>query len=415
MPSKLRTNSPQGPHRFKEELCPSSKRDGTLIKLLQKSITVLRYVHSMCCLPRQALSLGYCQRSTWDPAPTSAYCGPGSWKTHGTISHILEQLPIFCIRAEHQPLLRCSVIRRNMRGVSCTTSCTIEDALTCARTVSPVLDLHQFCISTCHQCRHAASAYGTVLLQDPLNHAAEMLLRLQLQIRLKLSVSNQIRYKTRASSSSDIWVLWSVAGFQLLSSIVKWDTGWLAQTQFSYIYILEFSRCLLSWWFLLPDFWPIIFLAPVVLIWCTRMMLGTDLITKIQAGCLRLSRNWVVLCYFLLPPLAKQFHHGSIKRENRENFLSGRSRHLSPGQHFSPDYVQELLADKDLKKKLIQRIELIFLPLLAGTCVLQYIDKSALAYSAVFDLLTDPSTTLDQYSWLGSIFYLAYLFSEYPW
>ncbi len=83
--------------------------------------------------------------------------------------------------------------------------------------------------------------------------------------------------------------------------------------------------------------------------------------------------------------------------------------------NFSPDYIRELLADKALNKKLVRRIDLILLPLLAGTYVLQYIDKSALAYSAVFDLLTDTSTTLDQYSWLGSIFYFAYLFAEYPW
>ncbi|KAH7390111.1 MFS transporter [Cadophora sp. MPI-SDFR-AT-0126] len=83
--------------------------------------------------------------------------------------------------------------------------------------------------------------------------------------------------------------------------------------------------------------------------------------------------------------------------------------------NFSPEYIQELLADKDLNKRLVRKIDLILLPLLAGTYVLQYIDKSALAYSAVFDILTDTNTSLYQYSWLGSIFYFAYLFAEYPW
>lgn len=80
--------------------------------------------------------------------------------------------------------------------------------------------------------------------------------------------------------------------------------------------------------------------------------------------------------------------------------------------NFSPDYIQELLADKELNKRLVRKIDLILLPLLAGTYVLQYIDKSALAYSAVFDILTDTNTSLYQYSWLGSIFYFAYLFGK---
>ena len=77
--------------------------------------------------------------------------------------------------------------------------------------------------------------------------------------------------------------------------------------------------------------------------------------------------------------------------------------------NFTPAYVQELLADKDLNKRLVRKIDFILLPLLAGTYVLQYIDKSALEYSAVFDILKDTNTSLYQYSWLGSIFLLRLL------
>ncbi|KAK5958780.1 hypothetical protein OHC33_000623 [Knufia fluminis] len=52
--------------------------------------------------------------------------------------------------------------------------------------------------------------------------------------------------------------------------------------------------------------------------------------------------------------------------------------------------------------------------LLCGTYFLQYIDKQALSYAAVFDLFTDTGTTSGQYSWLASIFYFAYLFAEWP-
>jgi len=82
--------------------------------------------------------------------------------------------------------------------------------------------------------------------------------------------------------------------------------------------------------------------------------------------------------------------------------------------NFTAGYVEELLADTQLNKRLVRKIDLFLLPLLAGTYCLQYIDKQALSYSAVFDLFTSTKTTQDQYSWLASIFYFAYLASEYP-
>jgi sugar phosphate permease len=83
--------------------------------------------------------------------------------------------------------------------------------------------------------------------------------------------------------------------------------------------------------------------------------------------------------------------------------------------NFTPEYIQGLLVDKELNKKLVRKIDLILLPMLAGTYVLQYVDKSALAYSVVFDLFTNTDISNDQYSWLASIFYFAYLAAEYPW
>jgi hypothetical protein len=72
--------------------------------------------------------------------------------------------------------------------------------------------------------------------------------------------------------------------------------------------------------------------------------------------------------------------------------------------HFTNEYVQELLDDKELNKRLVRGIDLILLPLLASTYVLQYVGKQALSYSAVCDLFTNTSITQDQYSWLASIF-----------
>lgn len=83
--------------------------------------------------------------------------------------------------------------------------------------------------------------------------------------------------------------------------------------------------------------------------------------------------------------------------------------------HFSDAYLAELLADGPRNARLVRKIDLVVLPLLAGTYVLQYIDKQAMSYAAVFDLLDGTGITLDQYGWFTSIFYLAYLLAEYPW
>ena len=48
------------------------------------------------------------------------------------------------------------------------------------------------------------------------------------------------------------------------------------------------------------------------------------------------------------------------------------------------------------------------------TYAIQSIDKTTLSYAAVFDLRTDTHLVGTQYSWLGSLFYLGYLFWEYP-
>ncbi|RAH70188.1 putative MFS transporter [Aspergillus aculeatinus CBS 121060] len=80
----------------------------------------------------------------------------------------------------------------------------------------------------------------------------------------------------------------------------------------------------------------------------------------------------------------------------------------------SHDQLQAMLDDPVRTRKLRRRIDLILLPLMCGTYCLQYIDKQALSYSAVFDLFTDAHIDSNQYSWLASIFYFGYLFWEYP-
>ncbi|KAE9962857.1 hypothetical protein BLS_009949 [Venturia inaequalis] len=81
---------------------------------------------------------------------------------------------------------------------------------------------------------------------------------------------------------------------------------------------------------------------------------------------------------------------------------------------FTHGYLQEVLHDEAANKKILRRVDLILLPLLCGTYLLQYIDKQALSYSAVFDLFASTGTTSNEYSWLASIFYFGYLVAEWP-
>ncbi|PSR84247.1 major facilitator superfamily transporter [Coniella lustricola] len=123
------------------------------------------------------------------------------------------------------------------------------------------------------------------------------------------------------------------------------------------------------------------------------------------------------------PSTTKDEKHGdtvSVSKETR-SIASGEVVHLDASEvflrehNFTDEYLAELLDDTALNQRLVRKIDYVILPLLAGTYVLQYIDKQAMSYAAVFDLLTDTGITLDQYGWFTSIFYLAYLVAEYPW
>ncbi|EXK25953.1 hypothetical protein FOMG_17433 [Fusarium oxysporum f. sp. melonis 26406] len=89
-----------------------------------------------------------------------------------------------------------------------------------------------------------------------------------------------------------------------------------------------------------------------------------------------------------------------------ENSSTDESELFLQQHEFSTEYLNELISDKDKNKRLVKKVDMLLLPLMAGTYVLQFIDKQALSYSAVFNLLEDTGTTLNQYSWFGSIFTL---------
>ncbi|KAL5340939.1 major facilitator superfamily domain-containing protein [Aspergillus crustosus] len=61
------------------------------------------------------------------------------------------------------------------------------------------------------------------------------------------------------------------------------------------------------------------------------------------------------------------------------------------------------------EKKVLRRIDLRVLPLLLGAYFFQQLDKSSLSYVSIFGLVEDAKLVGKQYSWLGSILYIAQL------
>nr|XP_018999807.1 uncharacterized protein I203_07693 [Kwoniella mangroviensis CBS 8507]OCF63268.1 hypothetical protein I203_07693 [Kwoniella mangroviensis CBS 8507] len=65
-------------------------------------------------------------------------------------------------------------------------------------------------------------------------------------------------------------------------------------------------------------------------------------------------------------------------------------------------------------KKLLRRIDMYLMPMMCISYCIQYIDKSALAYAAVFGVKKDLGLVGQEYSLLTSLFYIGYLVAEYP-
>lgn len=61
------------------------------------------------------------------------------------------------------------------------------------------------------------------------------------------------------------------------------------------------------------------------------------------------------------------------------------------------------------EKQVLRRIDMRVLPLLLGAYFFQQLDKSSLSYVSIFGLVEDTHLVGQQYSWLGSILYLAQL------
>lgn len=64
--------------------------------------------------------------------------------------------------------------------------------------------------------------------------------------------------------------------------------------------------------------------------------------------------------------------------------------------------------------RILRRIDLALLPLMLSVYFLQALDKATLSYASIFGLIEDTDLVGDQFSWLGSIVYVAQLVMQLP-
>ncbi|CAI7630865.1 unnamed protein product [Penicillium pancosmium] len=65
-------------------------------------------------------------------------------------------------------------------------------------------------------------------------------------------------------------------------------------------------------------------------------------------------------------------------------------------------------------KRILRKLDMCLLPVMALSYLFQYLDKSALASTAIMGLRDDLSLTGEEYSWSSGIYYFGYLVASYP-
>ncbi|PNY23480.1 transporter [Tolypocladium capitatum] len=65
-------------------------------------------------------------------------------------------------------------------------------------------------------------------------------------------------------------------------------------------------------------------------------------------------------------------------------------------------------------KRLLRKIDMCLLPVMAFSYLFQYLDKSAMGFTAILGLLEDLHLTGRDFSWAGGVYYFGYLIASYP-
>ncbi|KAH6885181.1 major facilitator superfamily domain-containing protein [Thelonectria olida] len=78
----------------------------------------------------------------------------------------------------------------------------------------------------------------------------------------------------------------------------------------------------------------------------------------------------------------------------------------------SPERRIKVTPEDDVR--VLRRIDLVVLPLMLAVYFLQGLDKATIAYASIFGIIEDTGLKGDQFSWLGSIVYVAQLIAQFP-
>jgi len=65
-------------------------------------------------------------------------------------------------------------------------------------------------------------------------------------------------------------------------------------------------------------------------------------------------------------------------------------------------------------RKVLWKIDLIVLPVIAGTVILSAVDKVIISNAAILGMLKETNLSGNEFSWVGSIFYFGFLVFEWP-
>ncbi|KIX01809.1 uncharacterized protein Z518_09536 [Rhinocladiella mackenziei CBS 650.93] len=106
-----------------------------------------------------------------------------------------------------------------------------------------------------------------------------------------------------------------------------------------------------------------------------------------------------------LPPTTHKFKFSS-KSKTQDGDVALKLFQNADDLHEPIDPVEE--------KKLIRKIDLLILPLIAVNYAFFYIDKTTLSYAAIFGIREDLNLHGTQYNWLSSLFYFGFLAWAFP-
>jgi hypothetical protein len=94
---------------------------------------------------------------------------------------------------------------------------------------------------------------------------------------------------------------------------------------------------------------------------------------------------------------------------NRDTESGNNLAHKDKAAEFLQHAGQSVVVTPEENKRILRKIDLTILPIMLAVYFLQGLDKATLSYASVFGLVTDTHLGGQDYSWLGSIVYVAQL------